>query len=558
MKNKYSIWIMQGLCLTLSHYSVATGAEEQLLQLVPVNAQTVDRQQLVRSQSLPKEPKSELLQFVNASPVEHKTMEPAPDVKVVIRKPYSVTEPVAVSTTNGVTRKLRSSTAFSTSDGMHPVAAVEVETSQPLIKPDYISQEAVRVERPENISGRSGTAFFRMMIRKAFNHSPEIRAAQANIEGSGWDIEQVKGQRYPQLKVGLSTPFDSFGNGTSVNNSTPSDSSVNVSLNTTIWDWGKNSAELESANEKLNASNYAFKEEREQIAYNTAAELLNLSRYQADLRVARQYVARMQELVNMLSQIAEQDKGRASELTQARARLLSAKANLEQVQHQYDATRIKLMRLLGEEPVIPPDLKWDDGLIPGKAALSALNRHPTLLKNMAEAKAANAEADSIRASGLPQLNWVVSKSTAKDVNGDEQAWFTGLNVEWNAFSGGSERAARNSALAKARAASEQAKTTRLELEYQIKNMIETRDSSLRRAKDYERLSIESDKVRKMFYEQWYHLGKRTLLDVLTAETDHFNNQVSAVNNRYDGYVSNINIMSDAAILLEWLDNPVNA
>lgn len=77
-------------------------------------------------------------------------------------------------------------------------------------------------------------------------------------------------------------------------------------------------------------------------------------------------------------------------------------------------------------------------------------------------------------------------------------------------------------------------------------------ASLDKADDYDRLTSETDRVRHMFYDQWYHPGKRTLLDVLTAENDHFNNQLLAINNRYDGYISNINVISSAAMLLNWV------
>lgn len=399
----------------------------------------------------------------------------------------------------------------------------------------------------------SSHAYFQAMVLKALNHSPEVRGALAEMDASNWNVKQIGGQRYPQVKLGITSPFDTFGSGrTYQHNESPSDSSLSVSVSTPVFDWGKIRAGLKSAKESLNSTALAVKEAREQIAYSTTTELLNLSRYRESLRVASKYADRMHELVNMLSQIADADRGRASELTQARARLLSALASRDQLQHQYDATMIKLVRLLGGRPETPAGLHWNDGMIAGKTALDALAVHPTLLRNEAEARAADAQAESIKAAGLPQLNWVVSKSTAKDSYGEEDAWYTGLNVEWSAFSGGSERAARQAALAKARAAREKTQTSRLELEYQIQNMLETRDSSIKRAGDYERLSVETDKVRLMFYEQWYHLGKRTLLDVLTAESDHFNNQISAINNRFDGYVGNLAIMYNAGILLNWL------
>ena len=59
-------------------------------------------------------------------------------------------------------------------------------------------------------------------------------------------------------------------------------------------------------------------------------------------------------------------------------------------------------------------------------------------------------------------------------------------------------------------------------------------------------------MRKIFYEQWYHLGRRTLLDVLIAENDHYNNQIAQVNSRYDGEAADLRIRADAAILLPWL------
>lgn len=401
-------------------------------------------------------------------------------------------------------------------------------------------------------NGGTTRSYFRDMVLIALNHSPEVRGAIANLEQSTWSAEEIKGQRYPQLKVGMNTPFRSFGEGNSTNNSSPGDTSATVSVSTTLFDWGKISADLHSAREYISASELAIKEEHEQIASGTATELLNLSRYQASLEIASHYAARMQELVKMLSQIAKADRGRASELTQARARLYSAEASKEQLRHQYDATKIKLVRLLGVEPVIPPGLRWNDGLIPAAVALAALNNHPTLLRGEAQARAADARAESIKAAGMPQIDWVVSKSTAKNAIGEQEAWYTGLNVEWSLFSGGSERAAHQAALAQARSLREREHTTKLELEYQVRNMIETRTSSLQRAEDYDRLSAESDKVRRMFYDQWYHLGTRTLLDVLTAETDHFNNQISAINNRYDGYVSNVSIMYNASILMNWL------
>ncbi|HSV57620.1 MAG TPA: hypothetical protein VLJ19_01885 [Variovorax sp.] len=59
-------------------------------------------------------------------------------------------------------------------------------------------------------------------------------------------------------------------------------------------------------------------------------------------------------------------------------------------------------------------------------------------------------------------------------------------------------------------------------------------------------------MRSIFFEQWYHLGRRTLLDVLIAENDHYGNQIAQVNNRFDGEAADLRMRADAAMLLESL------
>ncbi|HDC4835033.1 TolC family protein [Enterobacter cloacae] len=396
--------------------------------------------------------------------------------------------------------------------------------------------------------------FLRSMVARALAYSPELRAASAEVMASDYMVDQVKGQRMPQVRLGVTSPLSTVGGDrqSSSNNSHISDSSGTVSVNTPIIDWGRISNQVDNSLETAKAARYSKEYSREQLAYNTVSELMNMGRYQHSKVVAKQYVGRMKELVTMLSQITQADRGRESELVQAKAKLMSAQASLDNIEHQLSASKIKLVRLLGIEPELPEGISWHDTVIPASVALSGLDKNPMMLNLQSKVRAAEYEAESIKSSALPQVNWVISKSTAKDSNGNEAGWYTGLNVEWEAFSGGSQRAAEMSARAKANMAQQQYEVSYKDLEYQINYQIQVRDSSFLRADDYDRLTSETDRVRRMFYEQWYHLGKRTLLDVLTAENDHFNNQLSAINNRYDGYISNINVIASASMLLSWM------
>jgi outer membrane protein TolC len=59
-------------------------------------------------------------------------------------------------------------------------------------------------------------------------------------------------------------------------------------------------------------------------------------------------------------------------------------------------------------------------------------------------------------------------------------------------------------------------------------------------------------VRKQFFEQWYHLNRRTLVDVLLAESDFYNNQVSEVSTQFDAYQAILKIRLNNGTLEQWL------
>ncbi|WP_218468478.1 TolC family protein [Limnobaculum sp. M2-1] len=397
--------------------------------------------------------------------------------------------------------------------------------------------------------------FVRNTVYQALKYSPEIRNAQAFFSAAKYDVDEVKGKRWPQVKIGANSPISNFGNGTT-NSSDISDTSGSILMTTTIYDFGKTSSGIQSAEETFKSSVQTIQLTRNQIAYQTIEAILELNKFQKNIKVAKSYEKRMSDLVNMLSQITKTDKGRGSELVQAQSKLLQAKTNLQQLEGRWRETQIKMTRLLGKEIRLPENFEWNSVIMSSNDILNSLDSHPQILRAKAEIKASQHKVDAIRSSSYPSINWVVSKSSARDTNGDEQAWYTGVNLEWDLFSGGSDTASELAAVQRAQASQMQFETTVLELKYKIRSLFQLRDSAFERAKEYEMLSSETDRVRNMFYEQWYYLGKRSLVDVLTTESDHFNNQVSVINNQFEGYISNINVMSESATLLGWLNIPL--
>jgi adhesin transport system outer membrane protein len=392
---------------------------------------------------------------------------------------------------------------------------------------------------------------FATAIRSALLINPKIQASMSQSEAAEANIDEAKGQRWPQVDVSAASPNKQFGSGNRTQqNNLPT---LGVSIATNLYDFGQTSRTIESKEEQFTAASQDTFAQKEDIAWQVSSALIEQRKQQVIIDISRQYVQRMQELTTMLSGIVQADAGRRSELTQARGRLLQAQSLLENAESRERDSEITLRRLLGGKSVsLPPSSTWAFNFGSLDEQLRNLDHHPGILKAAAESRAAMKEAEAVKASGKPKLNWVVSKNTAEDDFGRQQSWQTGLNVSWGLFRGGSNNASERSAVLRAEASKQLVQEQMREYEQRIRAADQDAHSMQSRANLYGNLTVESDRIRKDFFDQWYHLGKRTLLDVLSAETDYYNNRVSEVSNRMDSYTAIFRGYASAGYLVNWL------
>lgn len=414
---------------------------------------------------------------------------------------------------------------------------------------------------PMRLASRQGTALgpserelkeiFHRAVKAAAERSPKVQRAHAELAAADADIDEAKGQRYPQVDLGTTAGSKKFGSGSE--NSDGTSSGINLNVVTPVYDWGRIRNTIESRRHLSSAATAAIDAELESSAFEVTNTLVELGKQRIIVDLSQQYVDRMGELVKMLAGIVAVDKGRSSELTQAKARLLQAQAARDSADTRAKDAEINLRKLVGERPIMIPRTKeWNIRMVNLEHLLSMTEDHPVINQAKAQTESAEMQAKVVRSSSLPQLNWVVTKSTAEDALGREQPWETHLAVTWGAFRGGSTRASERAALQRAEASRQEVEQQRLDLEYRIRTANHEAKTFLERAELYRDLTVESDGIRVAFYEQWYHLGKRTLLDVLSAESDHYGNRVSEITNRFDGYQAILRQYSGAGTLAGWL------
>jgi adhesin transport system outer membrane protein len=434
-----------------------------------------------------------------------------------------------------------------------PKAVAAVAQPGPAVKP----ASKLDLSLPESLKSSSSVsalspneaslAYIREMVNTALRISPEMKQADANWQAAKGDVDQAKGARWPQIQVSASSKKLQSGSSDYDNNGT-----TTVQMVTPVYDFGAISHTIDSRKNTANAQEEAKGQTEVSVAYNTASGLVEMAHLQQSMDITDRYVGRMRELVDMLSRISEADPGRRSEVVQARARLLQAETARDLILSKYKENKTTLAKLVGEDVSVPANAKWDWVPMPVDQALEQLNEQPALRQARWEKEAALANAESVKSSRMPKLNWVVGRSTGDNMFDNKEPWSTGLAVEWTAFTGGSASAAQRAAYSRASAAEQKMEATRRESEYRIRSLAEQRDLAASRVSSYNDLLAESDRVRKMFYDQWYHLGKRTLLDVLIAENEYYSNQIAASDTYFSARTTDLRIRAETSGLLAWL------
>lgn len=415
--------------------------------------------------------------------------------------------------------------------------------------------EALRLQSKDSVPESEIRSVLAAALQQAIERSPMLRQSQAEQRAAAADVREAEGQRWPQIDVGANTPGRSLGGGDTVANTSQA---VSLNMTTNVFDWGRTRNTIDSRKELNTAAEQKHLASLEALASDVSLSLVDLEKARRINVISLQYVDRMSALVDMLKEIVSVDRGRASELTQAKARLMEAQAGRDSAQARVRDIQIKLRKLLGDTPVQLPE-NGDWALSPANldTLLAAAQEHPALRQAEAEANASERHAAALRAGEKPQLNWVVSKSTGEDELGRQQSWQTMVTMSWPIFRGGSSRAAREAASMRAEAERERKSQQQLDLEFETRAADQDAKTLLTRAQLYRSLTSETDSVRKAFFEQWYHLGRRTLLDVLIAESDHNNNRISEVTNRFDGYQAVLKAYASAGQLTQWMNGATN-
>ncbi|HSI57696.1 MAG TPA: TolC family protein [Ideonella sp.] len=384
------------------------------------------------------------------------------------------------------------------------------------------------------------------LMSSARQRSNAVGAARLLAEASASDVEETKASGKPQASLVTQVGYSgsrSDGTGDSFGSST-SGAQIRASVNVAapLFDFGRLDKLALWRASLAEAARLGQISTEEQVALQVVSLSVERSRYRLQAQVYKQYANKMSCLVDALGQIVKADKGRASELVQARKTQSQAELALDQSMTVLRQIEVRLRRFVGDPLPAGGGMASVLGNLPKLDEVQGeIERSTDVAALTAQADAAANYADAIVAGQKPQISWNGSGTKAVGA-GNPASWSVGLAISVPLLNPGADAQASS-----ARKRAEAARLQRAEgldaRKSRAAEIYEQGSSAMERARRMVEVLRDSDSVRNFTLQQWQQLGKRSLFDVMSAEGEHYNLRVNYVNALHDAQQSNAMLRS---------------
>ena len=393
------------------------------------------------------------------------------------------------------------------------------------------------------------------LVQAALQRSNGIGAARLLAEAAEQDVNEARASTKPVASLNVTvSPELNTGNTGAPHSSLQARGGVTVSQ--TIYDGGRSDRIVDWRRYQAEAARLGMLSTQEQITLSTTSMAFERSRFRMQAVIWGQHVRKMGCLVEALTSIVSADKGRTSELVQARKQLQLAE--LQQVQSMSQARQVeaKLRRVAGD------GLPGTEGM---GSLLLAVPELPEVL--MAAERSSDISQLDANTKSLREMVRVVEAA-----NKPQLSWNVGSNALLAAAAGTPRTAGLNAGIAvtipllnpsleystqAARKRADAAALQRAEvLEQRRQRIVETHEqasAAFDRVKRVGQVLRDSELLRNYTLQQWQQLGRRSLFDVIAAESDHYNLRVQYVNALHDGQQMNATLLSLGVGLSPWLN-----
>jgi len=307
---------------------------------------------------------------------------------------------------------------------------------------------------------------------------------------------------------------------------------------------------------RIMAAAYNYIEKANDIAYRMTYAYLNVLREYELLQTARENVQINEEIYNKVKDLYDSGLTTDSEVKKIESSLSLARSNLTVQKNNARDKEYQFRRLLGRMPQVAkmqkPDVEIAMPTSQQKAAKYAINHNPALLVSRYNIRGAQALWKQHQKEFYPKIDLEVSQNfndveKLNSFDRPDDRFKARVVLTYNLYRGGADRANVQKDVSKISQEVEIARDLKrqtieaLDLAWNAYEMIALQLKDLYDYKIYAEKTLE-------LYKEEYDLGRRSLLDLLTAQNDVINSRSQIIRAEYDELLSKYRILDAMGLL----------
>ncbi len=371
-------------------------------------------------------------------------------------------------------------------------------------------------------------------VEQALQYSPQLQALTHSHQAAQFDLKQSRGRYLPSVDLllgyGLEQHSDSA---TRRDGSDPSDKDwdsrgdATLRLTQKVYDGGETSQQIVIQKALLDSAQFQIQSAAQAVALDAIAAHLDVFRQRELVVLAEKNLAVHQDIHRSLAERAQAGAGDIADVSQAQTRLARAQSTLYLSKADLSKALANYSRVVGFAPE-PKNITYAGvpETLPvnlDKALELMVNGNPELRVLAAALTESEARVALARSPYKPKIDVQLSSRYNDQLEGDQSWQNTNdamLNLRWNLFNGGQDKAAKQAALSR---------------KYQSRSARDDKLSELREATSAAWLTYQSLHKQKAAYQDavtygqktfdayinQFSVSQRSLLDVLSAENDYF-------------------------------------
>jgi len=409
---------------------------------------------------------------------------------------------------------------------------------------------------PACITAPAGADTLRGALVKAYMTNPTLTGQRATLRATDENVPIARAAGLPTAN--LTGDYTEFVV-TSANSFVrlPRQASARVNVSVPLYQGGQVRNSVAAARTRVEAGRATLRGTEADLFTNVVAAYMDVIRDEAIVGLNTQNI----RVLNVNLQ-ASRDRFQVGDLTrtdvaQSEARLALARAQLQSAEAQLISSRENYIRFVGTPAGTldtPPTLPHLPGS-PASAVTVAIYNNPLLIAAAMERDATRYDVGVARASRLPQIsavggagytNYLGSVSTAdgsaSSLPNVNKAVQGGLSLTLPLFQGGRPAAQVRQAEALQSRAIENVTATERNVIAQVRSAYAVWQSSEQVIQSSE-IAVKANKLSLEGVRAENSVGTRTILDILNAEQELLNSQVTLVTARRDAYVAGFALLA---------------